>query len=118
MPSVQIGNASSVYIGAVQFDAPGDDRENLNGEWVRLTNRGDDTVLIAGWTLTDKGNTNPYTFPAIILLPGTSVTVYTGSGTMNDTSLYMGQTRPVWGNSGDEATLMDGRGNIIDRRAA
>ena len=117
LPPVQIGNASSVYISATQFNAPGDDRENLNGEWVRLTNRGDDTVLIAGWTLTDTGSKNPYIFPAIVLLPGTSVSVYTGSGTMNDTSLYMGRTEPLWGNSGDEATLKDGRGNIIDRRS-
>jgi competence protein ComEC len=115
IPPVQIGTASSVYISATQFNAPGDDRENLNGEWVRLTNRGDDTVLLAGWTLTDTGNKNPYTFPATLLLPGTSVTVYTGSGQMNDTSLYMGLTEPLWGNSGDEAILKNGRGNIIDR---
>jgi competence protein ComEC len=116
IPPVQIGNASAVYISAIQFNAPGDDRENLNGEWVRLTNRGDDTVLLAGWTLSDRSSGKPYTFPAVILLPGTSVTVYTGSGTMNDTSLYMGRTGPVWGNSGDEASLKDGGGNIIDRR--
>jgi competence protein ComEC len=117
LPPVQIGNASSVYISAVQFNAPGDDRQNLNGEWVRLTNQGDDAVLMAGWTLTDRSTAKPYTFPAIILLPGTSVSVYTGSGTMNDTSLFMGLTEPVWGNTGDEATLKDGRGNIIDRRS-
>jgi competence protein ComEC len=117
LPAVQIGNASSVYISAVQFNAPGDDRQNLNGEWVRLTNGGDDAVLMAGWTLADRSAAEPYTFPAILLLPGTSVWVYTGSGTMNDTSLYMGRTEPVWGNSGDEAVLQDGRGNIIDRRS-
>ncbi len=63
-----------VYISATQFNAPGDDRQNLNGEWVQLTNRGDDTVLISGWTLSDQPSNTLYTFPAIFLVPGESVT--------------------------------------------
>ncbi len=74
----QIGNASSVYISAVQFDAPGDDRQNLNAEWVRLTNRGDGLVLLAGWTLSDKTGSHPYVFPAFVLMPKSSVTIYSG----------------------------------------
>jgi competence protein ComEC len=116
MPSLQVGNASSVYISAVQFDAPGDDTKNLNGEWVRLSNRGDDAVLLTSWTLADKSSAEPYRFPAILLLPGNSVTVYTGSGILNDTALFMGRTGPLWGNSGDLATLRDGSGNIIDQK--
>src|SRR5512137_2160971 len=49
----QIGNASSIYISATQFDAPGDEWQNLNNEWVRLTNSGEGMVLLAGWTLSD-----------------------------------------------------------------
>ena len=113
----QIGNASSIYISATQFDAPGDDRQNLNGEWVQLTNKGDDTVLIAGWTLSDKGQSTLYTFPAIFLVPGETVTIFSGTGTLNNTALFMGKTEPVWGNSGDSAILKDGRGTIIDQRS-
>ncbi len=113
----QIGNASSIYISATQFDAPGDDRLNLNGEWVKVTNKGNDTVLIAGWTLSDKDQNTLYTFPAILLLPAESVTVFSGSGTMNSTSLFMGKAEPVWGNNGDIAFLKDGRGTIIDQRS-
>jgi competence protein ComEC len=116
LPPVQLGNASSVYISATQFDAPGDDRENLNGEWVRIANRGDGPVLIAGWTLTDATNTSPFVFPAVVLLPAGSVTVFTGSGAMNDTALYRGLSSPVWGNSGDVAILRDGAGTVIDRK--
>ena len=117
LPSLQVGNASSVHISAVQFNAPGDDTKNLNGEWVRLANRGDDAVLLTSWTLADKNSAEPYRFPAILLLPGNSVTVYTGSGVLNDTALFMGRTEPIWGNSGDLATLKDGSGNIIDQRS-
>ncbi|MDD1693872.1 MAG: lamin tail domain-containing protein [Methanoregula sp.] len=117
LPPVQIGNASSVYISATQFDAPGDDRENLNGEWVRIANRGDGAVLIAGWTLSDKTGSHTYIFPAVLLLPSTSVTVFTGRGSMNDTALFMDRTSPLWGNSGDVAILRDGSGTVIDQDA-
>ena len=117
LPPIQIGNASSIYISATQFNAPGDDRENLNGEWVRISNRGDDAVLIAGWTLSDRTGSHPYVFPPVILIPSTSVTVFTGRGTLNDTALYMGQSSPVWGNSGDVAILRDGTGRIIDEKS-
>jgi competence protein ComEC len=113
----QIGNASWIYISATQFDAPGDDRQNLNNEWVHLTNRGEGLVLLSGWTLSDRTGSHPYIFPAFILMPGSSVTVYTGKGTMNDTSLFMGLDAPLWSNTGDEATLKDGSGNLIDQRS-
>jgi competence protein ComEC len=113
----QLGNASFVKISAVQFNAPGDDRQNLNGEWVQVNNTGDGPVLIAGWTLSDRTGSGPYTFPAIVLMPGEKVTVYTGSGRMNETSLFMGRTGPVWGNSGDTVFLRDGSGNLIDSRS-
>jgi len=117
LPPVQLGNASGVYISRAQFDAPGDDRENLNGEWVTVTNRGDEGALIAGWTLSDKTGSGTFTFPAVLLLPSSSVTVFSGSGSMNDTALYMGRSSPLWGNSGDLAILRDGTGAIIDTRA-
>lgn len=118
LPPVQIGNASGVSITGVQFDAPGDDRENLNGEWVRVGNLGTEPVLILGWTLSDRTGSDTYTFPAVLLMPSTSVTVFTGSGAMNDTALYMGRSSPLWGNSGDIAILRDGAGTVIDRRAS
>jgi beta-lactamase superfamily II metal-dependent hydrolase len=113
----QIGNASSVSISAVQFDAPGDARQNLNAEWVRLTNRGDGMVLLAGWTLSDKTGSHPYVFPAFVLMPKSSVTIYSGSGKMNDTALFMGLDTPRWSNTGEVATLKDGGGTIIDQRS-
>jgi beta-lactamase superfamily II metal-dependent hydrolase len=105
-----------VRICATQFNAPGDDRVNLNGEYIVLANQGDDPVLLAGWTLSDKSGSALYTFPAFILLPDASVTVYTGAGSINDTALFMEKTVPVWGNNGDEAVLKDAQGSVIDRK--
>jgi competence protein ComEC len=113
----QIGNASAVVISATRFNAPGDDRQNVNGEWVQLTNRGNDTVLIAGWTLSDNSRSTLYTFPAVYLVPNETVTIYSGTGMLNNTALFMGKTEPVWGNSGDIAILKDGSGKIIDQKS-
>jgi len=113
----QIGNAKAVVISAIQFNGPGDDRQNVNGEWVQLTNRGNDTVLLAGWTLSDNSRITLYTFPAMLLMPSETITIFSGKGTLNNTALFMGKTEPVWGNSGDIAILKDGSGNIIDQRS-
>ncbi len=120
LPSIavpQIGNATAVVISATRFNAPGDDRQNVNGEWVQLTNRGDDTVLLSGWTLSDNSRSTQYTFPAVYLVPGETVTIFSGTGTLNNTALFMGKTEPVWGNSGDSAILKDGSGKIIDLKS-
>ena len=104
-----------VVISAARFNADGDDRQNLNGEYVRITNRGPDPVSLNGWVLTDSTGSHPYLFPAFILFPESSVSVFTGSGSINDTALFMGQTQPVWSNSGNEAVLEDNHGNVVDR---
>ena len=117
LPSGVFGNASFVKISAVQFNAPGDDRQNLDGEWVQINNTGNGPVLMAGWTLADRTGADPYIFPAVVLMPGDHVTVFTGSGSMNDTALFMGRTEPLWGNSGDTAFLRDAGGNLVDSRS-
>ena len=113
----QIGNATAVVISATRFNAPGDDRQNVNGEWVQLTNRGNDTILLAGWTLSDNSRITLYTFPAMLLIPGETITIFSGTGTLNNTALFMGKTEPIWGNSGDIAILKDDSGKIIDQRS-
>lgn len=117
IPVIPIGNGSFIAISSTRFNAPGDDRFNLNGEWVQLENRGDDNVLLAGWTLSGRTGDTEYRFPPFILEPGRTVTVYTGSGNYNDTALFMGRTEPAWGNSGEIAILKDGGGRIIDQRS-
>ena len=117
LPSIPLGNGSSVSIAGTRFDAKGDDRLNLNGEWIVLENTGDKGVLLAGWTLADDTGETLYTFPLYILDPGTKVTVYTGRGDYNNTSLFMNRDAPVWGNSGDTAVLKDAKGTVIDRHA-
>lgn len=117
LPALPFGNGTSVAIEETQFNAKGDDRLNLNGEWVVLENTGNASVLLAGWTLSDESGETLYTFPLYILDPGTEVTVYTGHGDYNDTALFMDKDVPVWNNSDDTAILKDAAGTVVDRKS-
>lgn len=106
---------ASVDISAVNFDAPGNDHNNLNGEWVQMTNSGATSVSLNGWTLSDEGVKHLYRFPMFSLDPGASVRVYTGCGSNTANSLYWCRSQAVWNNDGDTATLADAQGNVVDQ---
>ncbi len=115
--TLKISKNSDIVISAVQFDAPGDDRkkENLNGEWVEISNSGDSDVDLAGWTLNDDGN-HVYNFPSNFKIKsGNSVKIHTGSETDTEFDLYWNSGRAIWNNDGDTATLKDKDGKVIDK---
>jgi micrococcal nuclease len=107
---------AEVVISEIRFDADGDDNQNLNDEWVRITNRGDAPVDLTGWVLKDTSATHRYRFPdGFVLDAGGSVTVRTGCGTDSGADLHWcSQGSAVWNNSGDTAFLLDPSGNIVD----
>lgn len=100
------------FTGAV-FDAPGDDRTNINGEYVVVTNQGISPINLSGYRLSDRGSYTTYTFPGITLEGGASVTIFSGDGQDQGDSLFMHAASPVWGNQGDSATLKDPDGAAI-----
>lgn len=105
-----------LIISYVHYDAAGDDRYNLNDEYVVITNNGDISIDMTGYTLwDDSGYWNPYEFPnGFTLNSGAEVTVYTGSGSDTDTELYWGRGSPIWNNDGDIAYLYDSMDNLVD----
>jgi hypothetical protein len=70
---------SNVVITEVNFVATSPEKENLNDEWVKITNQGEEDLSLDGWTLSDQQN-HTYSFPEFILMAGASVKVHTGSG--------------------------------------
>lgn len=108
-------SAGSVSIQAVHADAAGgNERDNLNDEYVVLVNAGETAVELTGWRLSDEKD-HVYLFPSgFTLAPGATVTVHTGRGTDNQTDLYWGSDAPVWNNDGDTAFLEDASGGLVD----
>jgi competence protein ComEC len=92
-------------LAAVNADAAGDDRENLNDEYVVFRNDGDGTLDLSGWTVSDEAG-RTYTVPdGVTLAPGATITLHTGSGTETETDLYWGSGSPIWNNGGDTVTV-------------
>jgi len=101
-----------VRISYVNYNAPGNDFQNPNGEYVIIKNFGQVPVNLEGWMLKDKAG-HTFAFPAITLDPSKSVYVYSGSGINTKTKLYWGNGA-IWNNDGDIAYLYDSNGNLID----
>jgi hypothetical protein len=115
----------SIEISTVNYNAPRNDNDNPNGEWVKIRNTGTQDVNMSGWRLYDdayKYGTAPdhiFIFPSgFILKAGQSVTVYTGQGINTDSALYFGRApgeyAAIWNNDGDCAYLVDDQGTLVD----
>lgn len=108
--SVEVG----VKITHIEADAPGDDNDNPNGEWVEITNQGTSPVDLTGYTLKDEAN-HIYTFGPFQLAPGAKVRLHSGRGRDSKRDLYWGLVgQSVWNNGGDTAYLRDPQGNLVD----
>ncbi len=105
---------SGIAITNANFAAPSPEKENLDEEWVEISNLGTADVSLAGWTLEDAQN-HTYKFPDFSLKAGGVAKVRTGAG--NDTleDLFWNRSSSIWNNDGDVATLKDASGSIISR---
>ena len=107
-----------IVIVEVFENAPGDDRENPNGEFVILENVGNAAVSLQGWGLRDESTRHRYTFPEVDVEPGELVQIRTGCGDDDRGSdpielFWCDPEPPVWNNGGDLALLLDPNGAIV-----
>ena len=106
-------------ITSVRADPPGDEREDPNGEYVRIACVAKEPASLAGYTLQDRFG-HRYRFPSLTLHPGYTALVFSGEGTdaleeAGQARLYWRAGGPIWNNDGDEATLRDPAGTVVDR---
>lgn len=111
---------SSLRFSKVYYDSPGSDsasNTSLNAEWIRIKNFSTTTKkYLTGWTVRDKSG-HVYKFGTFALVPGASVTLYTGKGSNSSTKRYWGLSNYVWNNSGDTAYLRSSNGTLMDNCA-
>jgi endonuclease YncB( thermonuclease family) len=97
---------------SVNWDADGNDGENLNGEYVRVRNPGSAPVDLGGWWIRDSALRRA-TFPAGARVdPGASVLLRVGRGNADGRTFYWGLAAPAFENSGDGAYLFDPQGDL------
>jgi len=97
-----------------QFDAPGDDNENVAEEYVCLQNQGQMAAVMDGWQVRDAAD-RVYVLGAFTLGPGQNVKLHTGAGVNTATDLYWGLARAVWNNDGDTVYVYDAAGILVDQ---
>jgi len=116
-PHAVADGGTTGLVASVHADAAGDDRENLNDEYVVLGNPGETTVDLSGWTVSDEVGAS-YTVPeGTALAPDDQLRIHTGAGTDTDTDLYWDYGRPVWNNDGDTVTIRAANGTVIDEHS-
>jgi Micrococcal nuclease (thermonuclease) homologs len=103
---------AGVFIASVIYDAGGDDRMNVNGEYIVIGNAGPGSTNLSGWSLCESGGFC-HTFAPFTLSQGSSVTLHAGNGSSNDTDLYWGRSSPVLNNDHDTVVLRDPVGKDI-----
>jgi len=104
-------NSSNIEI-SINYDAEGDDRTNLNGEYVVFKNNNDFDINLNGWTVKDL-STNIYDFGKIIFNSGSNVILFSGMGKNLKNELYWNSSKPVWNNDHDTLYLRDSDGLIV-----
>ena len=103
-----------IEIGEINFDAKGNDWDNLNDEWVVLVNKGKTPVNMIGYTLSDDSG-HVYEFGNFILPVDGHVKISTGSGVNTVNWLYWGSDAPIWNNGGDVASLKNPEGILVSQ---
>ena len=103
-----------------QWDADGNDADNVNGEYVKIRNYDAVNPLpIGGWYVRDSG-LRRFTFPAdAVIPPNGSVTLYAGEGGNFGNEYFWNLRGPVFENIirddrgiGDGAYLFDPQGDV------
>ena len=104
---------TGLTVADVNADAAGDDRDNLNDEYIVFKNIGDTDLDLSGWTVADAAD-HTYTFPdGTTLAAGATLTLHTGSGEDTTTDYYWGAGAPIWNNGGDTIIVTSADGERV-----
>jgi endonuclease YncB( thermonuclease family) len=109
-----------LHITSFHANATGDDKANINGEYLRLCNISTETIDIQGYRITDLHG-NAWEFPPLLIPAGHTVKVHSGTGlnqvdSAAQLSIYLGSVTPIWNNRRDQATIYDRFGEVVDSR--
>ena len=102
----------AIRIVSVQADAGGDDRQNLNDEFIVIENQSQHPVDFNGWTVSDAARHRDL-FSHFTLAPKANVTLRTGLGVPSERELFWASRTPIWNNKGDTIFIRDRQGHLV-----
>ncbi|MDD2655601.1 MAG: lamin tail domain-containing protein [Candidatus ainarchaeum sp.] len=113
----ELCNNTCISISQLNSDAEGNDCDNLNGEYVVITNSCSRPCNLTGWTVKDASSRNSYVFPSFVLQNTSSASLYTGCGADTATQLYWCSSgyacNAIWNNDGDTLYMIDSQGSPV-----
>ena len=102
----------AITIVSVHADAAGDDRQNLNDEFIVIENQSQRPVDFNGWTVSDAAS-HRNLFSHFTLAPKAKVTLRTGLGVPSERELFWASRTPIWNNKGDAVFIRDRQGHLV-----
>ena len=90
------------------WDPAGKDTANINGEWIKVQNRGTAALALGGWWVRDAQFRRFRFPPGTVLAPGATVTVFASRGSASAGRFFWGLAIPPFQNPGDSRRLGDG----------
>jgi endonuclease YncB( thermonuclease family) len=110
----------ALHITSFHANAAGDDRENVNGEYLRICNLTTAPLDLDGYRIT-KSTGQSFAIPRATIPGGYTFELHSGVGAQQvdpraQIALFLGSGEPVWANDGDRATLYDPLGKVVDAR--
>lgn len=109
-----------LHITSFHANADGDDRVNVNGEYLRICNVSSAPVDLAGFRIADVSG-NSWELPSLLVPPGHTFKLHAGQGThqadpTRQLAVYLQSPTPIWNNRADRATIYDRYGRVVDSR--
>lgn len=110
----------TLHITSFHANARGDDRLNVNGEYVRVCNITTEPLNVEGYRVMDASG-NSWTLPSLTIPPGHTATIHSGVGQHQanpsaQLQIFLGSDKPIWNNDGDKVTILDRFGRVVDAR--
>lgn len=111
---------SDFHFTSFHANAAGNDRKNVNGEYLRICNISQKEQSTGSLSIRNiKGLS--FQLDDIVIPAGHTVKLHSGRGTNQSNpsrqlELYLGSNSPIWSNDHDRATLSDTSGKVHDSR--
>ena len=111
---------SDLHMTSFHANAPGNDNNFVNGEYIRVTNITDHTLDLSEYYITNLSGAK-WDFPKMELPAGNTVKIFSGTGwhqrnPEKQLEIYLGSHRPIWDNEHDRATIYNRSNKVQDSR--
>lgn len=110
----------ALHITSFHANAAGDDRQNVNGEYLRICNISAGPLDLSGYRIADISGRS-WELPKAIVPVGHTFKLLSGRGDdaldpTEQMEIHLGSGDPIWNNGEDRATLYDRYGRVVDSR--